>query len=154
MDIASFFNPITASADYALAQGALRSDADLQTAVIISLFTDRRAEPDDVLPSADAARRGWWGDALAAESGLGVGRIGSRLWLLGREKILPETVTRAREYAQEALAWMTAQGVAKQVTVSAKAVSADGLFLGVEIRRNQGQSVRYRFDLAWQQIRS
>ena len=152
MDIASNFDPIAVRADYALALGALQSDADLQTAVLISLFTDRLAEPDDALPELGALRRGWWGDALSGALG-GAGRIGSRLWLLSREKMLPETVNRAREYAQEALAWMVTEGVARRVTVQAQVVGADTLGLTIQIERNQGQVLRYGYDLAWQQLR-
>jgi phage gp46-like protein len=154
MDIASKFDPIAVRADFALVRGALQADSDLQTAVLISLFTDRLAEPDDVLPEAEAPRRGWWGDALAARDGSGVGRIGSRLWLLSREKMLPETINRAREYTQEALAWLVTQGVARRVTVQAQVAGAGVLGLGIEIERNQGPAVRYRFELAWQQLRS
>lgn len=152
MDVASNFDPIAVRADYRLERGALQSDADLQTAVLISLFTDRLAEPDDVLPELGAPRRGWWGDALAATKG-NAGRIGSRLWLLSREKMLPETINRAREYAQEALAWMVTEGVARRVTVQAQVVGVDTLGLAIQIERNQGQVLRYSYDLAWQQLR-
>lgn len=159
MDIASHFDPIAVRADFVLVRGALAANTDLQTAVLISLFTDRLAEPDDVLPEAEAPRRGWWGDALAARDGgavgaAGVGRIGSRLWLLSREKMLPETINRAREYTQEALAWLVTQGVARRVTVQAQVAGVGVLGLGIEIERNQGSAVQYRFELAWQQLRS
>jgi len=52
----------------------------LARAVIISLFTWRRANPDDVLPAGDD-RQGWFGDTFAEVRG---DRIGSRLWLLSR----------------------------------------------------------------------
>ena len=67
--------------------------------------------------------------------------------------MLPETVNRAREYAQEALAWMVTEGVARRVTVQAQVVGADTLGLTIQIERNQGQVLRYGYDLAWQQLR-
>jgi len=153
MDIASYFDPRAMRVDYALKDGALQSDADLQTAVLISLFTDRLAEPDDVLPEPGALRRGWWGDALTTSGVLGgAGRIGSRLWLLSREKMLPQTLNRAREYAQEALAWMVSEGVARRVSVQAQVVGVGSLGLSIQIERNQGPLVRYGFELAWQQL--
>lgn len=149
MDIASTFNPTTLTADYRVSGGALASDADLQTAVIISLFTDRRAQDDDALPDASASKRGWWGDALSS-----AGRIGSRLWLLGREKQTERTVNRAREYAQEALAWLVEAGVASSIDVQAQTVRMGVLGLFVQINRPQGQpSERLRFDVLWEQLR-
>lgn len=87
-------------------RGAISLDGGLETAVAISLFTDRRA--DD--------RRGWWGDSYPdAENDL----IGSRLWTLERAGQTVETLRRAQVYAQEALQWMLTDGVAKRVSVTA-----------------------------------
>ena len=90
----------------------LLGDEGLQTAVTVSLFTDRVARPDDplpeYLPGHYSDRRGWWGD-LCRENGRSR-PIGSRLWLLFREKELPEVVARAREYAAESLSWLPLLG--------------------------------------------
>lgn len=148
MDIATFFDAAAYRGDFAVAYGAMAADTDLQTAVIISLFTDRRAEADDPLPDQAASRRGWWGDALAKR------RIGSRLWLLSREKQLREVVNRAREYTEESLAWLVDDGIAKRVAVQAEIVDAGVLGISILIERNQAQPDRFRFDLVWQQLRS
>ena len=103
------------------ATGALQLEATLETAVIISLFTDRRAATDDVLPDAGqtlspvpADRRGWAGDAFGGE------RIGSRLWLLDREKQTEEVRRRAEEYGYEALQWLIDDGHVLSVEISAE----------------------------------
>jgi len=100
----------------------------LPSAVIISLLTDRRADPDDVLPFDDQSgliagdRRGWCGDALSDD------RIGSRLWLLAREKHgadqatspkSEETRRRAIDYAREALQWLVSDGEVAAIDVDA-----------------------------------
>ena len=87
----------------------------LVRSVVISLFTWRRARPDDQLPGAD--RMGWWGDSLPQVVG---DLTGSRLWLLTRAKLLKDTPAKAREYAEEALAWMLEDGVATAVDVTAE----------------------------------
>lgn len=148
MDIATFFDAAAYRGDFAVSGGALSADSDLQTAVLISLFTDRRAEADDALPDAAASRRGWWGDAL------GNRRIGSRLWLLSREKQLREVVNRAQEYAEEALAWLVEDGIARRVTVHAEIVQTGMIGLAIQIERNQAQPARYRYELAWKELRS
>lgn len=124
----------------------LAEDDGLQTAVVLSLFTDARARVDDALPDGSTDRRGWWGDAFADRTG---DRMGSRLWLLHREKQLAQVPQRAREYAQEALAWLIEDGIAREVRVTAEWVSQGVLALGVEIRRGAGAPVRYRFDAFW-----
>lgn len=125
----------------------LAADDGLETAVIISLFTDRRAEADDALPDGGDDRRGWWGDAYAEAPG---DLIGSRLWLLSREKLLPEALRKAKEYAEEALAWMVADGVAERVVVAAEAAERKMIGLAVEIHRPRQEPARFRFPVYWQ----
>ena len=105
----------------------------LVRAVIMSLFTWRRANPDDVLPGDQ--RMGWWGDTFAAQSN---DRIGSRLWLLSRSTLTPETINRAREYAQEALQWLVDDGVAARVEVEAERQGLQVLALAVRIYKTDG----------------
>ena len=61
----------------------------LTRAVVISLFTWRRAEPDD---NADVPM-GWWGDTWPAVQN---DRYGSRLWLLQRSKLTNQLVQTVR----------------------------------------------------------
>lgn len=116
----------------------------LPRAVIISLFTWGRALPDDDLPGA--ARMGWWGDTYAAVPG---DRIGSRLWLLARSTITQHTVARAREYAQEALAWLVADGVASEVIVQAERAGQDRIDLWAQVVRGDSARLDIRFNDAW-----
>ena len=115
MDIGLFYKE-KLGFDLWLTGGSLVTDEGLRTAVIVSLFSERRAEPADALPDGSSDRRGWWGDAYAAAEG---DRIGSRLWLLGREKDLAAVARRAEEYARESLAWFLEDGIARAVTVAA-----------------------------------
>lgn len=124
----------------------LELDDGLETAVIISLFTDRRANEDDELPSGDD-KRGWWGDSYANVDG---DLIGSRLWLLAREKQMASVVDRAKTYAEEALRWMVEDGIAEKVFVSAEIVSKGVLGLLVEIYRPNVSPVKYQFNYVWE----
>lgn len=76
----------------------------LTRAVVISLFTWRRAEPDD---NADVPM-GWWGDTWPAVQN---DRYGSRLWLLQRSKLTNQLVQTVRGYIRECLQWMIDDGV-------------------------------------------
>lgn len=110
------------------------TDDGLGTCVFISLFTDRRATADDGLPPAE--RRGWFGDALAEVEG---DRIGSRLWLIKREKQTEETRARAEEYAAEALQWMLDDALVTSIEIEAAWVRPS--VLGLRVTLDGGATV-------------
>jgi phage gp46-like protein len=149
-DIALVWDPLLARADIAVAKGDLVADAGLRTAVLISLFTDALARPDDDIPDGTDDRRGWWGDTPI--EGEAADPIGSRLWLLVRAKRTEETRRRAEAYARDALAWMVADGVAAAVDASAiwAGDRGDQLRLTVVVeRRVAGRTAREEFTLQW-----
>jgi len=117
--------------DIALDGPELTVDNGLRTAVIISLFTDRRAADDDVIPDGSNDRRGWWANPL----------LGSRLWLLSREKQTDEVLQRARGYVDEALRWLIDDGIASRIETSAQwSRQHDGvLLIAVVIYGEHGQ---------------
>ena len=143
-DIATAF--VDFAGEWIVSGAALADDEGLETAIVLSLFTDRRANADDELPGALNQRRGWWGDSFADVPG---DRIGSRLWLLAREKQVPVVLQRAKEYAQEALQWLIEDGIARQVTVQAEVVRTGVLGLAIEIVRPRVPVARFRFEAFW-----
>ena len=147
-DIQTRWQPGALRADWYVVAGDLASARDLETAVILSLFTDRRADADDELPDGGDDRRGWWGDGLADRP------LGSRLWLLARAKVTRETRLRAIEYAQEALAWMVDDGVADRVEVDAEwlGVPPSQLAVTVTIHPPAAAPAVFRFADVWQGI--
>jgi phage gp46-like protein len=133
-------------ADLALDGPLLAEDGGLVTAVILSLWTDARALPDDVLPPGQTDRRGWWGDAYpVAEQD----RFGSRLWLLRASKQLQQSLNLAKAYAEEALAWLVADGVARKVEVETWIVRFEVMGLLARIHRPDSAVVPIRFDVLW-----
>ena len=118
-DIALFYNQGTnrfdwdiSSGDIAVA-GVLSGTSDLETAVILSLFCDRLANPDYVLPKNVTDRRGWWGDVYEPTPS------GSNLWQL---KYIPKTnniLQIAVKMCNDALQWMITDGVAASVVTTA-----------------------------------
>lgn len=87
----------------------------LQTLVIQSIFTDARAEADDVLPPGVTDRRGWVGDEFVDAGGA----LGSRLWLYYFTKTTDNVLGNARFAVWESLQWMVAAGLAERVDVEA-----------------------------------
>lgn len=146
-DIATLWDPVALVGDWAVAPDGLAAGQDLATAVVISLFTDAPAGPDDEIPDGSGDRRGFWGDAEAPE-----GPIGSRLWLLAREKQVEGVRVRAEGYAREALAWLTADGVAARVDVAASWGGIGRLDLAVTVYRRDGTAVALNFAAPWGQL--
>ncbi|PWG62868.1 phage GP46 family protein [Spiribacter halobius] len=135
--------------DIALEAGDLAAEESPRTAVVLSLLTDRRADTDDELPDGGSDRRGWWADAWSEPS---EDLIGSRLWLLAREKELPAVARQAEAYAREALQWLVDDGIAESVEVTAEDFRAEWLTLRVVIRRRGGGTVEQRYDYVWEAL--
>ncbi|MBI4800440.1 MAG: phage GP46 family protein [Desulfarculus sp.] len=136
VDLQTAFDNQAQRGDLALVDGALLQDESLVTAIILSLFSNRRAKADDQLPFNDGDRQGWWGDLVPPVEG---DQIGSRLWLLWREKSISLNLNRAREYAQEALQWLIDDGHARQVVVEAEETRRGVLGLKVVVTLVDGQ---------------
>lgn len=118
--------------DLAVDLGDLEQDGGLETAVLVSLFSDARAEPDVDTSFLEQQPRGWWADT--AED-----RFGSLLWTLQRAKQTDETLARARAYTRDALAWMIRDEIARTVEVSAAWASRGVLWLEVAIARGSSR---------------
>lgn len=125
----------------------LERDDGLETAVVISLFTDRRATAEQVpveLPQDDL--RGFWGDVRPVVEG---DQTGSLLWLLAREKQLPSTLSRAKQYCTEALVWLIEDQVSSRVEVATEYVATGWMGIAIDIYRPDSQPVRYRYNYEW-----
>lgn len=119
--MAMAYNTTSRKADVVFDGTRFVIDRTAATPLIISLGTEGRALPDDILPEAvdlddvyaGAAtsrpnpRRGWVGDALDPDGR----RIGCRMWLLADEHQTADTRLRAVGYSQAGIDWMATRGV-------------------------------------------
>lgn len=147
-DIALVWDQSKYAADFVVAANDLQTDGGLRTAILLSLFTDRRAELTDVLPTGETDRRGWWADEFADVPG---DLFGSRLWLLSRSKRTNDVLDRAQTYATEALQWLIEDKVATAVSVIASfPAEYFGINLVVKLTRPGSKDAAvYRFGRAW-----
>lgn len=145
-DLRTVFIDLEHGIDLALENALLASDDGLETAVILSLFTDARAKDDDVLPLGQTDRRGWWADAWPSVDD---DRFGSRLWLLRAAKQLQQALNDAKEYAEEALAWLVEDGAAKAVEVETFIPRNEVMGMIVRITRPDGTLTPIRFETLW-----
>jgi phage gp46-like protein len=117
---------------------------ELQQAVLISLFSWAKSHDDDGVVAP--YRQGWWGDTFSNVSG---DRIGSRLWLLQREKLTNEAVSRAKSYAEEALQWLVDDSILESFEVYAE---REGTRLNMSVtcyKPRDAQAIEARFLDVW-----
>lgn len=146
-DIGLFLDPTTQLWDASVSGNDLDTDEGMETALAHSLFPDRRAEDDDTLPDERADKRGWWGDEFPVVLG---DLIGSRLWLLEREKELPVVLQRGEAYAREALQWMLDDGVTDALDVTVTFPNPGIILYAITIHRpSAAKSSTFKFFRNW-----
>jgi phage gp46-like protein len=145
-DIQIQWDKLRAVGDWSFEAGDLQTGVDIETAVLVSLFTDRIASTDFKPTDGTKDRRGWWGDSY------NVRPIGSRLWQLERAKKVGQQpiLLQARDYCKEALAWLIEDGLARSIEVKTEWTSATSLGILVRITRPDGTVAQpFRFSWAW-----
>ena len=122
-----------------------RAQSALKRALIISLFSWRKAHDDD---EVDGSRYGYWGDSFPPVPGA---LIGSRLWLLKRSKLVTnETLLQAEEIIREATQWFIDDGIAQRIDVQLER-SGIGTIKGVvTLFLKEGGTISVPFDDIWQ----
>ncbi|MBN9096088.1 phage GP46 family protein [Pandoraea pnomenusa] len=144
MDTSTVWDSTANRGDWVLDGASLETGNDVTTALLISLFTDRMADVDDIIPDGTSDPRGWWGDDVAA------GAIGSRLWLLFREKQTKETLQRAYDYIVEAIQWMIDDKVVARFDINVSWISRGQMGAQVTAFKQDGAIVPNTFTWAWQ----
>lgn len=139
-----------------LGDGTLDATQELATAVIVALGTDRLAEIGDVLPDPDDTdRRGWWADYQAEDIWDGW-PVGSRLWLLQREKIegpgsrRGATTVRVEQYIREAIQPFIDRRIGSSFEVEATRVGRQEIDALIRIYRGPVLEIELRYAILWQ----
>lgn len=144
MDTSTVWDSTANRGDWVLDGASLETGNDVTTALLISLFTDRMTDVDDIIPDGTTDPRGWWGDDLV------VGPIGSRLWLLFREKQTKETLQRAYDYIVEAIQWMIDDKVVARFDINVSWVARGQMGAQITAFKQDGAIVPNTFTWAWQ----
>lgn len=114
-----------------------KTDNGLQTAIYISLFSNRRHDDQE----------GYWGDMFPeAEND----KHGSILWSLKREKISKELLKRIEDAATDALKWMIEDGIAKAIAVEAVRVGTYNIRINIEITKSN--NAKPKFSYLWEGV--
>ena len=119
--------------------GDVETEDSFDTAILVSLLTERRANESEVLLSH--LRRGWIGN----EHTPGVD-IGSKLWLFDQSRLTRTVMNQIEVEAANALQWLVDNDLA--VAVSASVTSTvDSVTLVVNIQRDNSVTERRFFEL-------
>ena len=148
-DFASPSGAPVKSADL-LATFALQVEDTLQTAIILSLFTDKRAGPDERLPLNETHRRGWAGDEfMPAGASAARDDWGTLLWLIYSGKVTTDVLAFAEFTCKEGLQWLVRDGIASRVLVSAQWTGERADRLAVRPQIFQPGQVSPVYDVLW-----
>lgn len=142
MDISLNWDSARSRGDWAMAGADLQLGNDLESAIAISLFTDRIAADDDDIPDGTTDPRGWWADDPQHP-------IGSRLWLISRAKQTDETLQRAYDYIAEALQWLIDDGVVRGFDIQVQWVRRGYLGAAITTYQPDGRKFQSAYTWAW-----
>ncbi len=128
----------------------IQTEEGLETAIIISLFSNRRATEQELrLAGLESDHLGgWWGDSFPEIDG---DVLGSKLWLLERGKRQQATLDDAERYADEALVWLVDDKVAETVTPTASFFEDTSLLI-IAIEVERPDDLQPKFRRVWEAI--
>lgn len=147
-----FASPTGVPVGYAdmLAAYALQLEDTLQTAIILSLFTDGRASIDDKLPLNETNRRGWVGDEFMTDGfSSRPDPWGNLLWLCYIGKVTVDVLEFARFTAAESLAWLKRDGIASRIVVTTEWAGPQADRLAVRPQIYKPDQVSPVYDVLW-----
>ena len=149
-DIQLVWDNTTGFAQWVLQDGGLSTGSDLETSVILSLFTDKAAPSDYVPVSGDVSfdRRGHFSDTYTGK------QRGSWLWLLNRGVFSASTnlVLLARDYCKDALQWLIDDGVAAAINVQVQRSTPTTLAIQIIITEPKTfRKTAFQYSYVWNQ---
>lgn len=119
-------------------EGDIESEDAFDTSIIVSLFTDARADESEVPTPED--RRGWIGNLGQTF------QIGSKLWMYSQSRSNDRTAQGVRSEVQSALKFFVDDGFVKSIEVIATPIE-NGIGFEVSINRYSSKVDTKYFEL-------
>ena len=110
------------------------------TAIIVSLFSDQRA--DEATVPLPERRRGWVGDETTPDF-----QIGSTIWTFSQSRLTRSTLNGISDAMRAALEWFVADGLAAAIVEASAVSTVTGINLEVRIERTNSRVEKRHFDL-------
>lgn len=130
--------------DLVIEDGDFKLTEGFESALLVSLFSDRRAYLDEV-PDPEK-RRGWIGDLVAETPG---DKIGSGLWFYEQSRLSVDDENGVRDEAEKSLDWaITDSWITLAQAQTAKTASKRSLKLNITLTMLDGGVSSYAFEVA------
>lgn len=129
--------------------GDLIETKELLNQLIISLFTQKQATPEELKLYGFDENKGWWADALNASN------IGSKFWLLSRSKNTKTLSQKIESFTRDALEWMIAEKLILSIEVSVKKTNNSFYFIEINLYDLDNNLIRFtsNFDAVKTQLK-
>lgn len=146
-DIRLVYDNVLGVMDLAIEDDDIARDTGLETSVLISRFTDRRAADEDVLLNPED-KRGWWGDQFSEVDG---DQIGSRNWLLERALLTPDVEVQTEVRTGESFDWMLVDDVAASIDITIETDDETrSLCEQITINQPTGDQLNFQYTSVWE----
>lgn len=143
-DIRLVYDNTKMECDWVITNGDLDADADLETAVLFSLFTDAPAPSGTLTPDGSNDLRGCWIDGMENF------QMGSILWTIeGAKKQGNSLLTHARTICEQALQWLVDDGIVGSITVQTSWLNATSLNIVIQLTKPDGDGLSFQYAWAW-----
>lgn len=151
-DILFTLDPQLGYGDCQLGDRDVVRDPGFETAILLTIGTDKRVDDTELdLPADDGYKGGWFGDELAEIAG---DQIGWKGWLLRRAKTQSEVLSRCKEYLADGFQWMIRDGIISEFESEISRVNYEGntdeLRMILRFIRPTGNEITYTFYYNWQ----
>lgn len=130
--------------DLPISGGDFESTSGFESAILMSLLTDARADGAEMSPPQK--RRGWIGNEMGDIEGL---NTGSKLWLLSQARLTQDTVNKAVDFARTALQWFIDDDYSDRISVSG-VIKNNGLILTIILYDKNDIIAKLGYDI-WRQ---
>lgn len=121
--------------------GDLSGTDSFDTAILMSVFCERRASDSEVLDNK--YRRGWWGNLLSDVPNF---EIGSKVWLLEQVKLTNVQLNLCKTYLTNALGWLIEDNYSTSVSVDG-VLTQTGIRVKIDINVLQDNIKTPSYDL-------
>ena len=121
--------------------GDFELDNTFDTAIQMSLLTDKRADASEVVQPE--LRRGWWGNLLNENQDY---EIGSKLWLLFQARKTTDNLNKAIDFTRECFDWMVEDGYTQAVNVDG-VILEQGFQLNISFVREDNKVEKPLYEL-------
>lgn len=121
------------SFDVVIESGDFKNEPGFDTAILVSLFTDARADETQVLLPEN--RRGWIGNLVSEVPDR---QLGGYLWLTEQRRLNQDTVNEVIDYARKSLEWLVEDNAAIKIEVTGEIYPLRGIGLNIVITALNG----------------